>query len=167
MTRRFVVFEQILAAVPEITQANPIKYNTHQEMDLTIEAKNFRIQNPINDIRILVLQNGRWGKTSHFLPPVFTRGETLVFDYQDSISFPASKEWRYVDLRSTRFRSERVQSIDKGDETWEYTLRNDIDRSLEPYIFYPDLNGGYFIENRDFLTMTIYYVPIMSMHILV
>ena len=58
LTRRFIVFEQLLAAVPEqLTNINPIKYNTHQEMDITIEAKNFRIQNPINDIRLLVLQN--------------------------------------------------------------------------------------------------------------
>lgn len=151
LTRRFIVFEQILAAVPEqLTNINPIKYNTHQEMDITIEAKNFRIQNPINDIRLLVLQNGRWDMKSSLLPPIFTRGETLVFDYQDSISFPAGKEWRYVDLRSTRFRSERVQRLDKGDETWDITLRGDIDRGREPYIFYPDLNGGYFIEDRNF-----------------
>jgi Domain of unknown function (DUF5103) len=151
LTRRFIVFEQILAAVPEqLTNINPIKYNTHQEMDITIEAKNFRIQNPINDIRLLVLQNGRWDMKSSLLPPIFTRGETLVFDYQDSISFPAGKEWRYVDLRSTRFRSERVLKLDKGDETWDITLRGDIDRGREPYIFYPDLNGGYFIEDRNF-----------------
>jgi hypothetical protein len=150
LTRRFIVFEQILSAVPEVTSANPIKYNTHQEMDMTIEAKNFRIQSPINDIRLLVLQNGRWDMKTSLLPPLFTRGETLVFDYQDSISFPAGKEWRYVDLRSTRFRSERVQTLDKNDETWDITLRVDIDRGREPYIFYPDLNGGYFIENRDF-----------------
>jgi Domain of unknown function (DUF5103) len=43
-----------------------------------------------------------------------------------------------------------VQSLDKGDETWDITLRGDIDRGREPYIFYPDLNGGYFIENRNF-----------------
>jgi Domain of unknown function (DUF5103) len=151
LTRRFVVFEQILSAVPEqLTNINPIKYNTHQEMDMTVEAKSFRVQNPINDIRLLVLQNGRWDLKTSLLPPIYTRGETLVFDYQDSISFPAGKEWRYVDLRSTRFRSERVHSLDKGDETWDVTLRNDIDRNREPYIFYPDLNGGYFIENRDF-----------------
>jgi Domain of unknown function (DUF5103) len=151
LTRRFIVFEQILAAVPEqLTNINPLKYNSHQEMDITIEAKNFRVQNPINDIRLLVLQNGRWDMRSSLLPPLYTRGETLVFDYQDSISFPAGKEWRYVDLRSTRFRSERVQSLDKGNETWDITLRGDIDRGREPYIFYPDLNGGYFIENRNF-----------------
>jgi hypothetical protein len=55
-----------------------------------------------------------------------------------------------MDLTSTRFRSERVQRIDQNTETYDITLRTDLDRSREPYILLPDLNGGYYIENRDF-----------------
>lgn len=28
-------------------------------------------------------------------------------------------------------------------------MRQDLDRSREPYLIYPDLNGGYFIETQD------------------
>jgi hypothetical protein len=150
LTRRFVVYETIIVPVPQITFASTLKYNTHHEMDVIVDPKQFRVQNPINDLRVTVLQNGRWDNAVSLMKPSHVMGEKIMFDYQDSISFPAGKEWRYVDLRSTRFRSERVQSIDKGDETWEYMLRNDLDRSREPYLIYPDLNGGYFIETTDF-----------------
>jgi Domain of unknown function (DUF5103) len=151
LTRRFVVYEQIAPPVPQLTYSSTLKYNTHHEMDITIDPKQFRIQNPINDIRVTIMQNGRWDNAVNLMKPSYVQGEKIIFDYQDSISFAAGKEWRYVDLRSTRFRSERVMSIDKGDDTWDYVLRNDLDRSREPYLIYPDLNGGYFIETTDFI----------------
>jgi hypothetical protein len=151
LTRRFVVYEQIVTPVPQMTYSSTLKYNTHHEMDITIDPKQFRIQNPINDIRVTVIQNGRWDNAINLMKPSYVQGEKIIFDYQDSISFAAGKEWRYVDLRSTRFRSERVLTIDKGDETWDVVLRNDLDRAREPYLIYPDLDGGYFIETTDFI----------------
>ena len=150
LTRRFIVYEQILVPVPQMTYSAPIKYNTHHEMDIVIDPKQFRVQNPINDLRVTIMQNGRWDNAINLMKPSHVLGEKIMFDYQDSISFAAGKEWRYVDLRSTRFRSERVMSIDKGDDTWDYVLRNDLDRSREPYLIYPDLDGGYFVDNTDF-----------------
>ena len=150
LTRRFVIIEPILTPVPATTSTSSTNYNTHQELDFSIELKTFRVQNPMNEIRVSVIQNGRWDNAHLLVPPTYVQGDRIIYDYQDTIAFNAGKEWRYVDLRSSRFRSERVARIDKGDETWEVTLRPDLDRSREPYLIYPDLNGGYFVETQDF-----------------
>ena len=150
MTKRFIVYETIVVPIIQPAIPNAILYNTHHEFDISIEPKNFRLSNPMNEIQLSVFQNRRWDNMKNNIKPLYVQGEKLVFDYQDSIVFLAGKEWRYVDLRSTRFRSERVSRIDKDDETWYYTLRTDLDRSREPYLIYPDLNGGYFVENSDF-----------------
>ncbi len=150
LTRRFVVYETLLVPIIQPAIPNAINYNTHHELDIVIEPKNFRIQNPLNEIRLSIVQNRRWDIAKNNVIPLYVQGEKLIFDYQDSIIFLAGKEWRYVDLRSTRFRSERVARIDKDDETWFFTLRPDLDRSREPYLIYPDLNGGYFVESNDF-----------------
>jgi hypothetical protein len=149
-TKRFIVYETVLVPIVQPAIPNALLYNTHHEFDISIEPKNFRISNPMNEIQLSVLQNRRWDVAKNNIKPLYVQGEKLIFDYQDSIVFLAGKEWRYVDLRSTRFRSERVLRIDKDDETWFYTLRNDLDRAREPYLVYPDLNGGYFVENTDF-----------------
>ena len=149
-TKRFIVYETLLVPIVQPAIPNALLYNTHHELDISIEPKNFRISNPMNEIQLTVLQNRRWDVAKNNVKPLYVQGEKLIFDYQDSIVFLAGKEWRYVDLRSTRFRSERVARIDKDDETWFYTLRTDLDRAREPYLVYPDLNGGYLIENTDF-----------------
>lgn len=155
LTRRFVVYEQILTVENEFVSPNAFKFNSYHELDFKLDPKTFRVQNPMNDIRVTVLQNARWDIARMNVPPTFVMGDKIVYDYQDSITFLAGKEWRYVDLRSTRFRSERVSTIDKGDETFDYVLRTDLDRFREPYLIYPDLNGGFFTETSDYPNQTI------------
>lgn len=149
LTRRFIVFEEILLPNPEFQIPVGFKFNSSHELDFKLEAKNFRISNPTNELRATVIQNGRWDRAKQNVRPSFVVGDQITFDYQDSLVWLAGKEWRYVDLRSTRFRSERIQTIINGEETWEFLMRPDLDRSREPYLIYPDLNGGYFIETQD------------------
>jgi hypothetical protein len=150
LTRRFVVYEQIVTIENEFAVPNAIKYNSHHELDFKLDPKTFRVQNPMNDIRVTVLQNARWDIARMNVPPTFVMGDKIVYDYLDSITFSAGKEWRYVDLRSTKFRSERVAAIDKGDETFDVILKTDLDRLREPYLIYPDLDGGFFTTTSDY-----------------
>ncbi len=149
LTRRFIVFEPILTPSPEFQIPVGWKFNSCHELDFRLEAKNFRISNPVNELRATIIQNGRWDRAKQNVKPSFVVGDQINFDYQDSLVWQAGKEWRYVDVRSTRFRSERIQTIINGEETWEFLMRPDLDRSREPYLIYPDLNGGYFIETQD------------------
>ena len=155
LTRRFVVYEQILTIENEFAIPNAIKYNTYHELDFKLDPKTFRIQNPMNDVRVTVLQNARWDVARKNIPPTFVMGDKIVYDYLDSITFLAGKEWRYVDLRSTKFRSERVAAIDKGDQTFDVLLKTDLDRLREPYLIYPDLDGGFFVQTLDYPSQSI------------
>jgi hypothetical protein len=150
LTRRFIVFEPILLPAVEFEIPVGFKFNSCHEIDFKLEAKNFRISNPTNEIRATILQNGRWETAKSNVRPSFVVGDQITFDYQDSLIWTAGKEWRYVDIRSSRFRSERINTIINGEKTWEILMRPDYDRSREPYLIYPDLNGGFFVETQDF-----------------
>jgi Domain of unknown function (DUF5103) len=149
LTRRFIVFEPVLLPAVEFQIPVGYKFNSSHELDIKLESKNFRISNPTNELRATILQNGRWETAKSNVKPSFVVGDQINFDYQDSLIWSAGKEWRYVDIRSTRFRSERVNTIVNGEKTWEFMMRPDFDRSREPYLIYPDLNGGFFIETQD------------------
>ncbi|MGI9161051.1 MAG: hypothetical protein ACR2K1_14995, partial [Saprospiraceae bacterium] len=125
--------------------------NTHHEIDFTVLHRTTRVQNPINDVKAFVLQNGRWDNAIGPLSTNFTRaGAQLVFDYQDKIVFPAGKEWRFFDMRSFDYRGERVRRIEEKNDYYEVTLQPDESRANTAYIFRGDLNGRYSIENTNF-----------------
>lgn len=148
-TRRFVIYEtKVFLGVQNALSASG-RFNTHQEFDFSIDPKGFRIPNGMNDVRVSVYQNGDWRKGKLNIAPQMMMGDKLMFDYQDSISFPAGNEWRFVDLQSTAFRTLRVRNVEKGDEKYLITVMPDLDRSRQAYIFIPDLNGFYNVGSTD------------------
>jgi Domain of unknown function (DUF5103) len=149
ITRRFILSESLTNVIPKMTLSNVTKYNTHQEFDFQLVAKSYRINNPLIEVKATILQNGRWDKAMSNIAPLFVKGEDILFDYQDKITFSGGKEFRQLDVRSTRMRSERVARLERGNETWDYTLFADLDRSGVPYLFDKDANGNYVIENKD------------------
>ncbi len=151
ITRRFVVVEPIVRITPQMVRPNAVsKMRTHQELDFVVDyQEELNIRSPQQEVRAVVLQNGRWDNAVYDISPYFVRGTQLVFDYQDEIVFPAGKEFRFLDLRTLRVRTENVASIDQYTNAFDVTLYKDEKRLDEVYIFRRDLNGQYVIESFD------------------
>jgi hypothetical protein len=150
LTRRFVVAENTFKITHRDRQpTNVSKLKTHQELDITVNFKDIRVINPMNEVRIGVIQNGRWRQGIYDVPPQSVRGEELVFDYLDRIVFPAGKEFRNFDTRSIIFRTERVKEIKNLPDGVDVILHTDRSRANVKYITYPDANGRFVVDNRD------------------
>ncbi|MEO7767409.1 MAG: DUF5103 domain-containing protein, partial [Ferruginibacter sp.] len=63
--------------------------------------------------------------------------------------FPAGKEWRWIDLRSFRLLSERVEKADYSKNATKIYVKPDIDRTNQRYIYYQDLNGLYQVTTYE------------------
>ena len=150
ITRRFIVAERAIPITPQLTRpAQPSKMRTHQEIDFSANFEEFPLRNPQQDVVAVVLQNGRWDSALDGIRPLFVRGDQLLFDYQNKIVFPATKEFRFLDLRSLRYISQNIANIERLPKRWEVTLMKDQPRSGQPYIEYVDLNGDFIIETQD------------------
>lgn len=150
ITRRFMVVEPLVRIAPQVVRPSVVsKMRTHQEIDFIVEHENLNIRSPQQEVRAVVLQNGRWDNAIKDLSPIFTRFNQLVYDYQDKIVFPAGKEFRYLDLRSLRLGSENILEVAEYDDGYDVTLYGDLKRDEKPYIFMEDLNGNFIIETMD------------------
>lgn len=149
-TRRFVVVEDQVRIQPDMVRPAAVSKNrTHQEIDFVVNHEYIDIRNPRSEISASVLQNGRWDNAMHSLSPFIIKGKNLVFDYSDKIVFPAGKEFRYLDMRTLRFGSENIASIQRYDDGYEVLLYKDNKRAERPTVFRNDLNGNYVIETTD------------------
>ena len=150
LTRRFMVVEPIMRIGAQFKNTGMVsKIRTHQEIDFVVNHKGIRISNPYQEVKMAVLQNGRWDNAITGLKPLFIRENELIYDYQDKIVFPAGKEFRHVSLRSFRYRTDRVARIveDPVDKIHVQLLK-DQSRQFKSYIFNRDANGGFIIENE-------------------
>jgi hypothetical protein len=80
--------------------------------------------------------------------PNIYRGNYYEYN-DDATSFQAGREWRWIDLRSLRLMSDRMQKmIDSANKTHVF-VKPDAERKGQIYVFYRDLDGVYTVENTD------------------
>ena len=151
LSRRFLLVERLLGVYANFTPTGVSdKSETHHEFDFTAETKSFPMANPRQELRAVVLQNGRWDNAKKKIAPVFDRGSEYVFDYQDSIVFSAGKEFRNFDIRSLNYRRLGVNKIiTDDDDDIQVLLAKDSIRPSNRSIYYNDVNGSYIIDNVD------------------
>lgn len=150
LTRRFVVAERKIPINPRLQRpSQPSKMRTHQEIDFVANFEKFPLRNPQQDIKAVILQNGRWESAIDGLAPMFVRGDELIYDYQNKIVFSGLKEFRFIDLRSFRYISQNIGQVERLPDRIEVTLLKDRKRVGEPYVEFEDLNGDFIIETQD------------------
>lgn len=150
ITRRFMVVEPLVTVLAQVDEPmNVIKSRTHHEVEFKINYKDFRIINPMNEIEVVLMQNSRWDNALTGIKPRFVSGENINFNYVDRHNFPAGKEFRGVDLRSTKYRGNGVHSIDRNANGIDMLVYMDENRYWKNYHTYDDINGQYIIESAD------------------
>ncbi len=149
LTRRFMVVDnQVAVNVDMVIPIAVKKKRTHHEIDFNILHNNLDIRAPRQDVDVIIMKNGRWDTAIRGLKPVFVRGKELIYDYQDKITFPAGREYRYVDLSSTRVRGDFVRELEDDGKMYYMHVIPDRDLTEISHIQeQADINGRYVISN--------------------
>jgi hypothetical protein len=122
----------------------------------------------MQQITTCVMQNNRTDNMHYNVPIAFLRGNLLEYDGERGGIFESGKEYRWVDLRSFRFESERIASIDKNSQPNNIIVKPDGPRVAQRYLYYKDYNGWMTIlttENvnnwwqTDYANVTFTFVP--------
>jgi hypothetical protein len=149
-TRRFLVVDAKSGVGVQIQQ--PFSGNifrTHQKLRVAVNINSdLNIFNQ-QDIKVVLLQNYDWNTMLLPLRPTILRGNFMEYNDESQTTFPAGKEWRWIDLRSLRLMSERMTRIDKQPTRTDVFVKPDGERSQQIYYYYRDINGFYTIENSD------------------
>jgi hypothetical protein len=121
------------------------------------------------------MQNNRYDNVVRNIMPAFIRGNILEYNGEQDCLFPAGKEYRWVDLRSFRYESERIDKIDKTKQPNEVFVKPDAARSQLRYTYFRDMNGWYTINSTeninpfwqgDYANVHFSFCPIMHKNLL-
>ena len=149
-TRRMLVLEQKAAISARIVQPfTPQLYRTHQKVQFNANVTGLNTFSAAQQIKVVILQNNRWDNALRDIPPTFVRGNSLEYSSENKCIFPGGKEWRWLDLRSLRLQSDRVERADYKKNATDVFLFPDADRSGQRYIYFRDLNGMYLVETYE------------------
>jgi Domain of unknown function (DUF5103) len=149
-TKRFLVFVNRAIIAAEVVQPfNPNQFKSHQKIEFKVNSKNLQVVNAAQQMGVTILQNGRWDNAVIQLRPVFMTNNILQYNTESDAVFPAGKEWRWLDIRSFRLQSDRVDSAHYYKNSTEIFVKPTASRRSQEFNFYGDHDGTYFIETLD------------------
>lgn len=149
-TKRMMIVDNKATVGAQIQQPfNATVYTSHQKLFVTVKTQpTVNISTP-QDIKLVLLQNNSWPTSRLILKPNIYRGNYFEYNDEAETSFPAGREWRYINLLSLRLMSDRMQRIDNKPKRTDIYVKPDADRSHTTYLYYRDLNGSFTIENNE------------------
>lgn len=149
ISRRFYVLAPLMSVSPQLVPSVDVsKRNKNQKLNVTVHTGGLTVNNPYQDVKILVMQNQRPDIQQWLTTPQFVNNGELRYHDNRTLDFGGSNEFRFVDLRSLRLASERMAAI-QLDSTVRVDLLPDENYRSASYASTFDENGQFFIRNQD------------------
>jgi hypothetical protein len=152
LTRRFWVAEPRVTINTNIKGATKLEdRNYKQEIDFTITRNKYEIQDPYTNLKVIIMQNGRYDNVLFDVKPQIVKDDVLDYNLNGEITFNGGNEFRRFDTRTLRSNTENVIGIkvDSISKKWFVTLLRDERRPFKTYLTDPDLDGRFYIKNQD------------------
>lgn len=149
-TKRLLILNNIVPIGGKIQSPyNGQLFQTHQKVQFSIDKTKIDVFNQQQQLKVVVLQNYRWDNAVTGAQPVFMRGNVYEYNGEQDFLFPAGREFRWADLRSFRFLSERMANVDRNTTPTDVYLRPDQSKKGERFLQYQDYDGLFFIDCTD------------------
>lgn len=150
LLRRFSVYETRVNLSVRVSRPSLQEFReSGQEIDVEVNHASFPLQNPMEELYLVIRQNGRWDNAISGLTPLFFRGQTLSYDYNRENVFYGANEFRYFDIRSFRFQTEFVRNIDYKPPYYHVELLPAQSRAYRSYFYDQEFNGMFRVDVQE------------------
>ncbi|MDE6228683.1 MAG: DUF5103 domain-containing protein [Muribaculaceae bacterium] len=142
---RFMVDEGSAGLDMAVTSRTDYDYNSrHQQLSVRADLKGARVENPYNDLKLVIVKNGRDNTRRILKHPLSVQSETAVYEHQRELIFPAGNEFRRFDLANLDYQGMGVESVSYTHPTYGAMLTVDYPRADNRYTYDQDQAGRYF-----------------------
>ena len=147
-SRKFILYEELVSVPVQVKRARTIANLEYKHnLEFSIKSNNITFQNPLKNVKVLLLQNGQWNTAIKNISPQYTIGNDLIYRYDTQTQFWAGNEFLFFENRDIRSSSNNVAHVDGGSNIYNTYLYTNNARTNFPYSFTQDANGNFVPRN--------------------
>ena len=147
-TRKIIIYEDQVAVGLLVRRARDFEsLDGKQNIEMTINYGDRILQNPIQNVRVTLFQNGNLKNSISNIKPQFTLGTELIYRYNKETQFWGGNEAYSIDNKIIRATNNTVAKVTSGENIYNTYLYVNTPRRNQPYTYFPDINGNFFIQN--------------------
>jgi hypothetical protein len=147
-SRKFIVYENLVSVPMQIKRSRNLDEVEHKHnLDFAIKSGTITFQNPLSNIKVLLLQNGRFDNAITNIKPMYTIGNDLIYKYNKETQFWAGNEYLFFENKIIRAANNSIARVDSNSGLYSCYLYTNNARASKTYTYWPDINGNFFINN--------------------
>lgn len=141
-------FRQMGVGLTVTTNTDVDINNSHQQVSMKLNYGNsYRVTNQKEQIKTVVLQNGRWSTARWNANPQYVTLDGLMWDHNRDYIFEAGNEYRKFEILSTDVASMGIDNISwDGSQYHAYPF---LALPRPNYLYDEDADGAFLIRNSD------------------
>ena len=148
LTACFMVVEPQIGVALDVTTNTDIDINNaHQQVAMEINYSGLRVSYPEQQIKTVVMQNGRWDNARINSQPQYIMPDGLRWDHNRNLIFEAGNEYRKFEVLDVDHPTMGVDRIEWDGNDYQVYLFPDTPRPN--YLYDEDANGAFYIRNSD------------------
>ena len=148
-SRKLVLYENETTVAVNVSRSRNTKtINTQQTVEFTVNHPNLRINNPSQEINVVILKNENWNEKIIELQPTFFKQNQLQYTYTNQTNFWGGNEYLNFDSKFIRNKSLNVVKIEMRDIFHHYLYPFTFEEN-KSYRYNPDINGQFVIRTLE------------------
>lgn len=144
----FMVVEPLISLTMKVTSNTDIDNNKqHQQVELNLGYGALRINDPLREIKTVLMQNACWDDARQNVKPQLIRSDGLTWMHNKSFIFNGGNEYRKFEILDVTNPTLGIEDVGWDGKQYHAYIWTDLPRSN--YIYDEDANGAFYIRNSD------------------
>jgi len=147
-TKKIIIYENTTEVGMQVKRSRNLSdIKQKHNLELTIKSTSLLFQNPTQNVKVVLFQNGKWNNAIVNIKPQYTIGNDLIFRYNTETQFFAGNEYLYFDNKEVRSATNSIAKVESNSGLYNTKLYTDTARNNTAYSYFPDINGNFQLRN--------------------
>ena len=147
-SRKFILYENHCTVAAQVKRSrNLSNIDYKQNLDFSILSNDIVFQTPLQNVKVLLMQNGNFNTSIKNVPAQYTIGNQLIYKYDAETQFWAGNEFLYFENKDIRAASNNVGRVGANNDIYNAYLFTNRARANQIYTNNQDVNGNFVVKN--------------------
>lgn len=147
-SRKLILYEDQATVPIQVKRARVVStIETKQNLDFTVRSNSITFQNPMKNVKVVLMQNGNLNNVIQNIVPQYTIGNDLIYKYDTETQFWAGNEFLYFENKDIKAAANNIAKIDANKAIYGSRLFTSAARANFQYTNNQDVNGNFVVKN--------------------
>jgi hypothetical protein len=155
-SRKFILYENHSTVGIQVKRSRDLSnIDYKQNLEIAILSNDILFQTPLQNVKVLLLQNGDFNTGIKNIKPQYTIGNQLVYKYDKETQFWGGNEFLFFENKDIRAASNYVAKVGANNDVYSSYLYTNQARANQIYTVYEDVDGNFVVKNINGLNQEI------------